>query len=88
MRTYNLLQDFAPGDSESDSISVSPDWVIAIIKQKYPLTYNRASASSFGDYFPDAVDTRGNTLIIHGDCFSLQVSNNKSSHLYQVSASL
>jgi hypothetical protein len=88
MRTYDLLQDFAPGDSSPDSITVSANWVLALVRLKYPLTYRRKSQASFSNFFPDAVEVRGKTLIINGDCVQLQVQSNKSNHLSNLSASL
>jgi hypothetical protein len=88
MRTYDLIQDFSPDDPEAHSVSVSADWLMAVVRVKYPMTYRRRDKASFSTFFPRATEVRGKTLIIHGGISSLQVSSTKSNHLSTLGATL
>lgn len=94
MRSYDLIEDyFGRGQSQSsknipDVVSTTPEWVIAVIRLRHPTTYRRKDRGSFSTFFPDAVDTRGKTLIITDDCTNIQTSAIKGNHLSQLSATL
>lgn len=94
MRSYDLIEDYFGGSqgqsskNEPDVVATTPDWVIAVIRLRHPLTYRRKDRASFSNFFPDAVDTRGKTLIIRDDCIQLQTTSTKGNHLSQFSATL
>lgn len=94
MRAYELIQDFASkGQDDSneyvpDVVSVTAEWVVAIVRLKYPMTYRRKDRASFSTFFPDAVTTRGKTLIITSDVLQMQVTNTKSNHITTASTTL
>lgn len=94
MRSYDLLQDYL-GQGQEDLTKVEPDkvgvnahWAIAIVRLKYPMSYRRQDRASFSQFFPDAVATRGKTLVITSDAVHIQCTATKSSHLTQMSATL
>lgn len=87
--SYDIIQDFVVDAQAQDlDASVSADWCLAVIRFKNPLTYDRNSQLSFSTLYEDGVMTRGAPLIIRDDCIQVQVSNTKSSHLTQLSATL
>lgn len=92
MRVYDLVQDFQGANKSDDvvidQVSVSPEWVIAVIRLQYPVTYQRTQKGSFSTLFPDAVKVRGKTLIITSDAIQVQTSQTKGNHLTQMSATL
>lgn len=87
MSSYDLISDFSDPNNV-DVIETNAYWVVAVMRLKYPITYRRASKSSFSTYFPKAVELRGSTLIITSDCTSLSVSTTKSNHIGQMQAVL
>ena len=94
MRSYDLIEDYfgrgqgQAGQNIPDVVTTTPEWVIAVIRLRHPITYRRKDKASFSTFFPDAVDTRGATLIIRDDCVSISTSSQKGNHLSQFSATL
>jgi hypothetical protein len=89
MPSYDLIQDFGVADPTSgELITVDPHWVLAVVRFKFPLTFSRDDQSSFSTLFEDAVQMRGEPLIISDSCVQLTCSTNKSSHLTEMTAAL
>lgn len=103
---YHLIDDFlstkprSPKDRDlaAEEISVSPGWVVAIIRLSNPVSFDRTKllASEPGDSVSvsnnpaDGVRLRGPVLVIsdQGDCVRLTVSGNKSNHTNTLQAQL
>lgn len=85
--TYDVIKDFGvePG---AEYLSFSPYWLICVFRLKYPTTYNRNSKSSLSTLYSDAVELRGDPMVITDDVLQMQVSSSKTSYLMQLNASL
>lgn len=79
---YNLSDDLGSRDESS----VSPHWIIYIIRQKYPITYSRVSLGSISEKFDDAVATEKPLIIT--DSLSVSVTYSKRNHVSNASAFL
>lgn len=94
MRSYDLIEDYfgrSQGQSEQnipDVVSTTPEWIVAVVRLRNPLTYRRKDKASFSTFFPDAVEVRGATLIIRDDCINISTTSQKGNHLAQLNATL
>jgi len=93
MANYDLLQDFNVSD-DTDYVSVSPHWVIAVIRFNQPLTFSRTklfsgnpNSVSFNEDNSVITQTR-EVLIIDDDCINLQIQSVKESYTSSMSAVL
>lgn len=87
---YELIKDFGGDeDHDLDSITTSPHWIIAIIRLGHPLSFDRSTMSSDTKDISEGALLRADApLVITGDCIGLGVTNNKSSHTKNLSATL
>lgn len=85
--SHKVIKDFGQGDDPT-SITVSSYWVIAIFRQKNPVTYKRSKKKSFSEDMSKGLETFEQPLIITDDCFQLQVQSTKSNHITSLNAGL
>lgn len=90
---YDVAQDFnVSSDGVNESASMSPSWVLAVIRFQNVVTYDRNNQQSFKNslqsLLADSVQEAGQTLVITSDCLSLGVHQNKSSHVSNLTATL
>lgn len=71
-----------------DSVSMAPQWVLAVVRLSLPLTFSRKNMGSVEGLPGDGVKARGKTLVITSGCKQLVIQSTKSSHLDQLSAVL
>lgn len=83
--TYDLLKDF--GD-DPESVSVSPHWVVAVVRLGLPLSFSRKEGKSVTTDVSQGARLRGPTLLLASDCFSLTVTGDKDSHTKSMVAEL
>ena len=86
MGSYNLIDDF--GLDLDGGLSVSPEWLIAVVRFRHAVTYRRDVGRGFSEDGNEAVATRGPTLVIHHDCVQMATQTNKSSHMSSLVATL
>lgn len=72
MPTYDTIKDYQTTDG---AISISPVWVIGVIRFKYPATFDRKAGGAFGN-LADAVKER-TPLVLVSDVMNLSISNNR-----------
>src|SRR4051794_7326999 len=88
MPSYDLLNTYVVTD---DGLSVTPHWVIAVVRFKNQVTFDRTSAAigtrSYNDSDEYAVE-ESPTLIISSDCIQLNVSSSKGAHTTALQALL
>jgi hypothetical protein len=80
--TYDVIKDYGlqPG---AQYVSSNSHWLMCVFRLKYPTTYDRNLKSSFSKTYSDAVEIRGEPLIITDDVVQLSVSSTKTSYLMQ-----
>lgn len=95
---YELLKDFTK-EPTTDSISVNPHWIIAVVRYQHPITFSRAKIfhnRNTHENFPSVSFNNDNSilaktskpLIISNECIQLNVSSHKSNHITQLQAVL
>lgn len=84
---YNLITEFSEFE-DTDDISTSPHWVMAVVRLGKPLSYSRKNNASVSLDVTEGAKTRGKTLVITSDCLQMQVRRDKESHVKSLSASL
>lgn len=85
--SYQLIRDYTL-DSSGEEISVSPFWVLAVVRLGTPLSFSRSSMKSVPIPLENGAKVRTGTLIITGDCQQLTISNSKTSHTKTLTAQL
>lgn len=85
--SHKVIKDFGQGD-DPESITVTSYWIIAIYRQKYPVTFNRATEKPFTTDIPKGLELFSKPLIITDDCFQLSVNSTKTNHIASLSAGL
>lgn len=85
--SYNVIEDF--GSKETDSLSMSAYWIVAVIRLGQPLSFSRVTMSSLDSNIISGALLRNDApLIITDDCLHLEVHNSKLSHTKSLSMSL
>jgi hypothetical protein len=91
MAFYDLLKDF---NAVRGTYSVSPGWVLAVVRFKNQVTYNREyirkrkpRSGSYSNLHPDSTAERG-PIIISGDCINLSTQSQKGQHTSSLQAAL
>jgi hypothetical protein len=84
---YHLLKEYTSVEN-SDDVSTSPHWVLAVVRLGKPLSYSRKDKKSVTLDVSEGAKTRDETLIITSDCVNLQVQGQKESHMKQLQAQL
>lgn len=92
-RYYDTMLDFgepeATGGDAPDSIHSNPYAIVAVWRYQYPVTYSRTNKGSAKNLQAgDANKMRGKPLLIVEDLTHLTVSQSKTSHIGNLSASL
>ena len=90
---YDLAVDFGLTAQEelgeSGYSATAPFWIIAVVRYKQVVTYDRASRKSFASQdTSQLIAEAGKTLIITDDCISLGVHQSKASHVSNLSSTL
>lgn len=85
--TRDLLQDYFHA-SPGEVVSVNPHWVIAIVRFKYPITFDRRQMKSPQTDPGVSAAAGGQTLVIHSDCTQLGITTSKNSHVSNLTATL
>jgi hypothetical protein len=78
--SYPLINDFAPAGDDTDSITVSPHWVLCVVRLGLPLSFSRAQGKSVTTDSSQGARLRGDNLIIVSDCIGLTVVGAKEQH--------
>lgn len=90
--TYNLLSEFTT-NTDPDSISVSPYWVIALVRFAQPLSFSRQkmlsgkSAVSYDADFSAIIRERP-LLVLSDSIVSMSITHGKDSYLSSLQAQL
>lgn len=89
---FDLIREFALVENNEvkhpDDISVTPRWVVCVVRLAHPVTFSRAKMASFTTDSSVAAQTRGDPLIITEDCVQLVARSDKSSYLHSLQAEL
>ena len=90
---YEILSEYTD-ESNPDSISVNPFWMIAVIRFRKPLTFNRdklkeekPGAVSF-DSNAESLITERSMIVLSDDVLQMQIEHSKSSYVSSLSATL
>lgn len=84
---YNLIKEYSDNTDTTD-VSSSPHWVIAVVRLAKPLSYSRQKKKSVTLDVTEGAKTRGKTLVISGDCISMNIQRAKESHVKALTAQL
>lgn len=85
---YDLSQDYtAPGEADPDCFSVSPAWVLAVVRFQFPVSFDLKTMSQISKFPPHAVAAKP-VMVIGSDCIQLQVSQSKATYLGGLTATL
>jgi hypothetical protein len=92
MARYDLVQEFG-ADTDPDLLSVSPHWVLAVVRFFQPLTFSRAlllggQNSISYDQDNGTIAKTKQIMVIDSDCVQLSVSTSKDSHVSSMNAVL
>jgi hypothetical protein len=82
---YDLGQSLASGD---DLLSLTADWVIAVVRFKVQDTFSRALGKSHSLDGSEVAAERGDPLVIRGDVLTVTTSATKESHVKNLVATL
>lgn len=92
--SYNVLREFmadpeTDSDVESDDITTSGYWVLAVVRLASPLSYSRSDAATIdGVDFSLIEEGEDSKVIITSDCIQLSINNTKESHTKSLTATL
>lgn len=92
MANYQLLSEFSD-EKDPDAISVTPFWMIAVVRFANPLTFSRKkmfsgeTAVSFDTDF-DALIRERSMLVLSDDVLQMSISHTKDSYVSSLSASI
>jgi len=89
--TYDLGQDFGfqPGEDGVYEVSMSPYWVIAVIRLGTPLSFDRSIMSSVSKNLSAGALLRSEKpLVITDDCLQIMISKPKGDHRKRLTAQL
>jgi hypothetical protein len=84
---YELAKDYG-SLSDQKYISVSPYWVIAVIRLGQPITFSRKDNKSNSSAVAGGYQRIDTPLVITDDCIGLSIESKKSSHVKSLSATL
>ncbi len=80
---YELIKDFG---NNTEYVSVSPFWALAILRLAKPQSYSRITKKSIGKVVEGAFERKGGFLVISDDCTHLSIQNSKRSHTKNLTA--
>ncbi len=97
MGGYNILEDYGIKDGDSADISVSPYWLVMVVRYAEPLTssktrlakrtfYNTGDVAMDDD--TDALNRTKKPIFITSDCISLDIDSSKSRYTQTLQAAL
>lgn len=86
MATFHLGRKIDP--TEEGYLSLSPDWMLCVIRFKHLSTFSREKMASLSTDGSEAAAEKGEPLIITSDCVSLSTSSSKGSHVKNLVATL
>ena len=81
---YHLIKDYGNSD---DCISTSPGWLIAVVRFRDPLTFDRTKFTSFSG-MSDLARFHEEPLLIQEDCLNVSISETKEGVHSTLSATL
>jgi len=93
-RYFDLLWGFGEkgvvndASEAPDCLSTSPVAIVAIWRYRFPVTFSRDKQASFSKNPADSTRLRDDVLVIVEDLLSLSISESKSNHVSQLSATL
>lgn len=84
---YDVLKEFFNAET-GEAVSVSPSWVLAVVRFRNPVTFSRANMKANSTSAAEAAEAAGDTLVITDDCLSVSTTSSKANHLKNLNASL
>lgn len=82
---YDLIGDYGQS-TDSDAITMTPFWIVAVVRMINPSTFSRVKLASFSTDPTDGIGQRKPPLIVTSDCIKLQITGGKDSHLKNLAA--
>lgn len=93
-QTYNLIKDFTrdpftQNEKGLEDITSNPQWIIAIVRMGFPLSFSRKTMSSLTTHLDQGALLRADKpLVITDDCIRMTIGNSKRSHTKTLTATL